>query len=72
MDKCLFCGVQFKKSLYRRKLRSTEQLALPAVLWRVVVPEGERTPLTPPPRASSSLDLRESSWSAVTRAEAAN
>lgn len=38
----------------------------------VDIPEGERTPLTPPPRASSSLGLRASSWSAVTRAEAAN
>lgn len=37
----------------------------------VVVPE-ERTPLTPPPRPSSSLVFRASSCSAVMRAEAAN
>lgn len=39
---------------------------------RAVIPEGERTPLTPPPGPSSSLVLRASSWSAVMTAEAAN
>lgn len=44
----------------------------PLVGWRVVIPEGERTPFTPPPGPSSSLVLRARSWSAVTRAVAAN
>lgn len=38
----------------------------------VTVPEGERTPFTPPPGPNSSFVFRASSWSMVTRAEAAN
>lgn len=36
------------------------------------VPEGERTPFTPPPGPNSSFVFRASSWSTVMRAEAAN
>lgn len=36
------------------------------------VPEGERTPFTPPAGPNSSFVFRASSWSTVMRAEAAN